>query len=134
MFAPPVPVPALLLAPELVAKLRIALVISTTCVPVDLPSMVPMAEPSVPCMSAISALIVPCGLASPEFLPICDIAASTVPNLPASSFAALVVLILVGIVAIKSTLLIPKALATNAFLTPITSAMVLVLPLLEPAK
>ena len=100
----PAPMPALLLlSPELVEKLLIASVISTTSVPVSRPSMVPPPVPPEPFMSFTSAVIVTVGLASLEFSPICDIAASTVPNLPASLFAAVVVLISVGIVLIIST-------------------------------
>ena len=57
-----------------------------------------------------------------EFSPICDIAARTVPNLPASSLAAVVVLISVGMVRIISTESRPKAVATSAFLAIILLA------------
>ena len=105
-----------------------AFAISTTSVPVLRPSMVPPPDPSVPCRSFTSAVIVTVGLASAAFSPICDIAASTVPILPASSFAAGVVLISVGMIARISTEPRPKAAATSAFLA------VMVLAKLVPAN
>ena len=115
MFPAPLPF-RVLLAPPLVLKLLIALAIST----LPRPSMVPLSR-----MSFTSAVIVTVGSASAEFSPICDTAASTVAILPASSFAAVAVLISVGMIARISTEPRPKAAATSAFLAVMVLAKLL---------
>ena len=111
-----------LLSPLLFLKLLIASAIVTVSVPVLRPSMVLIALPSLPFISRTSAVIVAVGLASFEFSPICEMAASTKPNLPASSLAATVVLRSVGMVVIKSISPKPKAVAVCVFLSAMLAA------------
>ena len=125
--APVLPAPiasAVLLSPLLFLKLRMAWAIVTTSEPVLRPSMSPSF------ISIMSALMVAVGLESAEFSPIWEMAASTTPNWPGASLAAMVVLMSVGMVVIISTPLKPKAVATAVFLAAMAAAMVVLLPLL----
>jgi hypothetical protein len=74
------------------------------------PVLRPSISPSA--MSVTKASIVTVGLGSFEFSPICDTTANAIANLPASSLATLVVLMLVGMVLVILTPVILKAVAT----------------------
>ena len=125
LFAPPLP------PVEPASRLLIASTTSTLLLPPvsTTPSITPSAISTTSSWIVSLAWIlspplfaVGCVSSCPAFSDICDTAANTVPNLPASSLAATVVLRLVGMVAVKSTPLRPKAVATKSVFASIVPA------------